>query len=427
VEFLRRADIPLDDTAAEADDAWKLLMASATDAEAAERGAVSLAPSVSPQKPIEQVLRDDYDERRLSTGPDISSGVAGRQPLVVINASGVPAGLWTQLLADESDHFRILLCESRASDLLAGGLHTDTTAEMDAADAALAVRQEGFDRVDVLAWCNGHLPAIELTGKTTVDSVVLLAPSFFTCDERFATVYGRKILGMLDVVRREPAMTSALCKFTLAQVTASAADPAKSGLPVWSLPDRAAGFEIASPMSTASSLARYAGRQASDTTYPLRQKLAGLTNRLMVITGNDDHIASDAAATELLAATGVRNTVSAWLPPDIIFRTFNTAICAPYSNHSLSIAANPGLWPEPPWLPPLPESVCIRNRFHCIPTKELGRAAQPSPQIQRRSPDEIAPYRSSAPAFVRCNRRFRTNLHPEIVRPTQIAHRFLGR
>jgi len=28
----------------------------------------------------------------------------------------------------------------------------------------------------------------------------------------------------------------------------------------------------------------------------------------MVITGNDDHIASDAAATELLAATRVRNT-----------------------------------------------------------------------------------------------------------------------
>jgi pimeloyl-ACP methyl ester carboxylesterase len=308
VEFLRRADIPLDDTAAEADDAWKLLMASATDAEAAERGAVSLAPSVSPQKPIKQVLRDDYDERKLNNGARYFVRRRGRQPLVVINASGVPAGLWTQLLADETDHFRILLCESRASDLLAGGLHTDTTAEMDAADAALAVRQEGFDRVDVLAWCNGHLPAIELTGKTAVDSVVLLAPSFFTCDERFATVYGRKILGMLDVVRREPAMTSALCKFTLAQVTASAADPAKSGMHVWALPDRARVFEIASPMSTAPSLARYAGRQASDTTYPLRQKLANLTNRLMVITGNDDHIASDAAATELLAATGVRNT-----------------------------------------------------------------------------------------------------------------------
>src|SRR6476661_5095931 len=308
VEFLRRADIPLDDNAAEADDAWKLLMASATDAEAAERGAVSLVPSVSPQKPIEQVLRDDYEERKLNNGARYFVRRRGRQPLVVINASGVPAGLWTQLLADETDHFRILMCESRASDLIAGGLHTDTTAEMDAADAALAVRQEGFDRVDVLAWCNGHLPAIELTGKTAVDSVVLLAPSFFTCDERFATVYGRKILGMLDVVRREPAMTSALCKFTLAQVTASAADPAKSGMHVWALPDRARVFEIASPMSTAPSLARYAGRQASDTTYPLRQKLANLTNRLMVITGNDDHIASDAAATELLAATGVRNT-----------------------------------------------------------------------------------------------------------------------
>jgi len=41
----------------------------------------------------------------------------------------------------------------------AGGLRTDATAEMDAAYAALAVRQEGFDKVDVLAWCNGHLAA----------------------------------------------------------------------------------------------------------------------------------------------------------------------------------------------------------------------------------------------------------------------------
>ena len=308
VEFLRRAGIRLDDTAVEADDAWKLLMTSAADAEAAERGAVSLAPSVSPQKPVEQVLRDDYEERRLSNGARYFIRRRGRQPLVLINASGVPAGLWTQLLADESDHFRILLCESRSSDLLAGGLHTDTTVEMDAADAALAVRQEGFDQVDVLAWCNGHLTAIELTEKTAVGSVVLLAPSFFTSDERFATVYGRKILGMLDVVRREPAMTSALCKFTLAQVSASAADPGKSGMHVWSLPDRQRVFEIASPMSTAPSLTRYAGRLASDSVYPLRQKLAKLTNRLMVITGDDDHIASDAAATELLAATRVSNT-----------------------------------------------------------------------------------------------------------------------
>lgn len=308
MEFLRRANISFDDTAAAADDVWQLLMTSAADAEAAECGAVSLAPSVSPQKPIEHVLRDDYEERELDNGARYFVRRRGRQPLVLINASGVPAALWTHLLADETDHFRILMCESRASDLFAGGLHTDATAEMDAADAALAAQQEGFDKIDVLAWCNGHLAAIELTEKIAVDSVVLLAPSFFTSDERFATVYGRKILGMLDVVRREPEMTSALCKYTLAQVNASAEDPSKSGMHVWSLPDRARVFDIASPMSTAPSLLRYAGRLASDAIYPLRQKLAKLTNRLMVITGNDDHIASDVAATELLAATHVRNT-----------------------------------------------------------------------------------------------------------------------
>jgi hypothetical protein len=64
----------------------------------------------------------------------------------------------------------------------------------------------------------------------------------------------------------------------------------------------------------------------------------------MVITGNDDHIASDVAAAELLALPRASRTpVSAWLLPDIIFRIFNTAICVPYSNHSLSTAANLGL------------------------------------------------------------------------------------
>jgi pimeloyl-ACP methyl ester carboxylesterase len=308
MEFLRRANIPFDDTAVEADDVWQLLMASATDAEAAERGAVSLAPSVSLKKPIEHVLRDDYKERKSSSGARYFVRCRGRQPLVLINASGIPAAVWIHLLADESDHFRILLCESRASDLLAGGLLTDATAEMDAADAALAVQQEGFDKVDVLAWCNGHLAAIELTEKIAVDSVVLLSPSLFTCDARSATVYARKILGLLDVVRREPHMTSALCKYTLAQVNASAEDPSKSEFPIWSLPDRSRVLEIASPMSTAPSLTRYASRVASDATYPLRQKLAKLTNRLMVITGNDDHIAGDVTATELLASTRVKNT-----------------------------------------------------------------------------------------------------------------------
>src|SRR5437899_10026864 len=50
-----------------------------------------------------------------------------------------------------------------------------------------------------------------------------------------------------------------------------------------------------------------------------------------------------------------RTPVSAWLLPDIIFRIFNTAICVPYSNHSLSIAANLGLWQELQWLPLLPK------------------------------------------------------------------------
>ncbi|HXC43859.1 MAG TPA: hypothetical protein VNY51_10115 [Candidatus Dormibacteraeota bacterium] len=287
---------------------WQLLMVSAIDAEAAERGAVSLAPSVSLKKPIEHVLRDDYKERKSSSGARYFVRCRGRQPLLLINASGVPAASWVQLLADESDHFRILLCESRGSDLFAGGLPADATPEMDAADAVLAVQQEGFDKVDVLAWCNGHLTAIELTEKVAVDSIVLLSPSFFTCDATSATVYARKILGLLDVVRREPQMTSALCKYTLAQVNASAEDPSKSGMHVWSLPDRSRVFEIASPMSTAPSLTRYASRVASDAAYPLRQKLAKLTNRLMVITGNDDHIASDVTATELLAATRVKHT-----------------------------------------------------------------------------------------------------------------------
>src|SRR5579863_9648840 len=112
-EFLRRANIPFDDTAVEADDMWQLFMASATDAEAAERGAVSLAPSVSLKKPIEHVLRDDYKECRSSSGARYFVRRRGRQPLVLINASGVPAASWIQLLADETDHFRILLCESR--------------------------------------------------------------------------------------------------------------------------------------------------------------------------------------------------------------------------------------------------------------------------------------------------------------------------
>jgi pimeloyl-ACP methyl ester carboxylesterase len=307
-DFLRQANIPFDGSAVEANDAWQLLMACATDAEAAELGTVSLAPSVSPKKSIEHVLRDDYEERKLNSGARYFVRRRGRQPLVLINASGIPAAIWIHLLADETDHFRILLCESRGSDLLTGGLHTDATVEMDAGDAALAAQQEGFDKVDVLAWCNGYLPAIELTEKIAVDSVVLLAPSFFASDGRFATTYARKILGLLDVVRREPQMTSALCKYTLAQVNASAEDPGKSGLHVWSLPDRSRVFEIASPMSTATSLTRYASRLASDAIYPLRQKLAKLTSRLMVITGNDDHIADDVTATELLAAARVKNT-----------------------------------------------------------------------------------------------------------------------
>src|SRR5882672_8936197 len=68
-----------------------------------------------------------------------------------------------------------------------------------------------------------------------------------------------------------------------------------------------------------------------------------------------------------------RTPESAWLLPDIIFRIFNTAICAPYSNHSLSIAANLGLWQGLQSLPLLP-NFCLHTHIHCIPRKSVLRA-----------------------------------------------------
>lgn len=141
------------------------------------RHTVGAAPDA---ETVRTLLASEYERRAL---PDTSAHCYLRrrpgQPLLLLNALGLPLTIWSRLL--HGDHgYQLIVPELSVCRLLEGGMTATKSAREVAGELGQLI--EGLDNsgVDVLAWCNGGRIGMELlrTAGDLIGHLVLLCPTF---------------------------------------------------------------------------------------------------------------------------------------------------------------------------------------------------------------------------------------------------------
>lgn len=256
------------------------------------------------------MLARDYDECRLSNGVRYFIRRTGTKALVVINATGVPLDLWSNLLADPGHDFRIIIVESPCTDLLAGGIKTFVDLALDADDVALALDREGFQAADIVAWCSGAKIALEFARRHAgrARSLVLLSPSFDGAKgvEARRSDFERGFLLLLSAARERPAAVDTFVPM-LEQMTQSVKwdrlrqNDAARAAALFALPAKRYASAMIAPMSRPDCFLSCGQRVMADADYPVSDTLRSLDLPILLVTGDHDNIINTSFAADVLS------------------------------------------------------------------------------------------------------------------------------
>ena len=125
LQYLKRQGTVVIETDADNDALGQMMLDSTMDALAAAENRLSLRPCPQLRIPLAEVLSSLYDMHSPRGGPRYFIRRTGTVPLVLVNAVGLPLEIWSRFLGDSTHPFRILVVESRCSDLVRGGMVGD--------------------------------------------------------------------------------------------------------------------------------------------------------------------------------------------------------------------------------------------------------------------------------------------------------------
>ena len=294
-----------------------IIFASILDAIAAENEMLPMRAASTTRHSTEQILADGYDERQTATGKKYVIRRRGEQPLVLVNALGIPLKIWNRLLADPSDQFRIIVVENRCGDLFSGGMNSDVPLMQHAEDIAEVFASEHLDGVHILGWCNGGRIAIELANRcrSNVRSLTLLSPTLRSAGQKSqpGSLFEDRLEQIFTTVKKTPALAAPLVNMISRfsqppDWDALASDASARAKALFALP----ALEIASafliPMSTPFFLLNYAKRTAADEAYPTKETVHSLAQSdlpALLITGSHDSMVSNRETCAVLESAGL--------------------------------------------------------------------------------------------------------------------------
>ncbi len=272
------------------------------DAFCADQGLLALEPHHDFNRSIAEVFAQEYTQRQTREGLWYYVRNRGRDPLLLINATGAPIAIWRYFLADSSHDFKIIVPRRRGSDLFQGGLQKDVDIRTESADMASILESELLEETAVVAWCNGARVAIDLAAwqARQISSLVLIGPMLKGIRGVTPKLSGfeRDLQPLLDAVTKEASLAPYLSK-TIAQQPQSpdwgrlTSLPASRARALFGLPAKDYAWGTTVSLTEPSSFINIARRVASDEKYPMDQALAKLAARTMVIQGSHDQIVSN--------------------------------------------------------------------------------------------------------------------------------------
>jgi pimeloyl-ACP methyl ester carboxylesterase len=300
--YLARSGLKYSKDISKPDPVSAMLFDSVMDAFAAEQDRLSIRPEPSNDGSFVQRFTASYDQHIASNGLRYFIGRQGQRPLLLITAVGVPIAVWSKLLLDGSHGFRIIVVETRHSDIFSGGLRGDTDLRTDAEDTAAVVEGERVDPVDVLAWSNGARVAIDLafSRATFVRSLILLGPTLCGV-EGMTPIYSEfeeQITRIFAAVGKNSVAGNFFSKALTESIRirnwdSCGADSDRRARMLLSLPAREHAPMLIAPLANGDLLFNFMERFAADLRYQIRDRLSSLKLPLLVITGDHDHIVSN--------------------------------------------------------------------------------------------------------------------------------------
>lgn len=279
-----------------------MLFDSVMDAFAAEQGRLLIRPEPFNDSRFVQRFKASYDQHMASNGLRYFISRQGHRPLLLITAVGVPIAAWSKLLLDGSHEFRIIVVETRYSDIYSGGLRGNTHLRTDAEDIAAVLEGEQIDSVDVIAWSNGARVAIELafSWATLVRSLILLGPTLCGI-EGITPIYSEfeeQITRIFAAVGKNPVAANFFSRALTESIRvrnwdSCGADPDRRARMLLSLPAREHAPMLIAPLANGDLLFNFMERFAADLRHQIRDRLSSLKLPLLVVTGDHDHIVSN--------------------------------------------------------------------------------------------------------------------------------------
>jgi pimeloyl-ACP methyl ester carboxylesterase len=278
-----------------------VLLDTAMDAFAASNGLLALTPPPIKIPPIPVVLAEAFDERALPSGGRYFIRRGGTHALILINAVGLSCALWARFLADSSHPFRIIIVESRSTDLIRGGMRQYVDLRSDAQDIAQVIERESIVDPAVLSWCNGVRVALELVSKHNagIRFLILLCPTMmgFKGFEHSCSQFEESLDYVFRAVIERPALASFFAQ-TLkhpegTDIDNVAEDPLRRSDFLFRLPAHEHIRDLFAPMSDGASLLNYARRGVSDKVFQLERAIRELRIPVLWVTGASDEIVNN--------------------------------------------------------------------------------------------------------------------------------------
>lgn len=317
VGYLRRRGIKVEHSATFEDPVSKVFFDGFLDAFAAGIGRLPLSATRRQPKPFADVLGEQYDTRTTAGGRRYIIRRKGSRVLLLMNALGIPLGLWAKFLADETHDFRIVTVENRCGDLANGGMASDATLTQHADDILDVLEHEGIRDLDVLAWCNSGRISVDLVtrGQLHVRSLVLLSPTFrgTRAGSREPSQFEERLQQIFETVAKNEALARPLVSM-ISRFAAPpdwdtlAGNPAARAAALFSMPAREHATAFLQPMSVPSFLANYGRRTAADEAYPMTEALERLAQSsvpVLLATGSHDSMVNNQATLTALRSCGV--------------------------------------------------------------------------------------------------------------------------
>jgi pimeloyl-ACP methyl ester carboxylesterase len=270
-----------------------LICDSAMDGLAAEAGLISLrAPRAA--APLPQVLAEDYAAKSVDDVNYLARR-SGERWLLVINALGIPLGVWSRLLSDPENDYRILVVETAGSDLVHGGIQTEVDLATDVARIARALDAEKVEAIDVVGWCSGGRVAVQLAAEQG-DRVRSLALTSTTLRGVAGSAVGptqfeEDISGVFASVARSPASADFLAEVLVN--SAKLAPPLNDDALLFRQPAQQHAAALTTPMTTGEDLKRYCRRIAADKAHFTADALARVKAPILALAGSHDHVVNN--------------------------------------------------------------------------------------------------------------------------------------